>query len=105
MTRSREKNEKGAASIACLLGLTKYGNRSGTQGVFVDVFVNGGYNGLYCMIDKSDRKQLGLRVEELAVTLLSPTASAAGWTTMPGSSPPPAHGQGSGSGGTATPSR
>lgn len=40
---------------------TKYGNRNGTQGVFVEVFVNGGYNGLYCMTDKIDRKLLGLK--------------------------------------------
>lgn len=37
---------------------TKYGNRNGTKGEFVEVFVNGIYNGLYCMSDKIDRKLL-----------------------------------------------
>lgn len=40
---------------------TKYGNRNGTKGVFVEVFINGIYNGLYCMTDKIDRKLLGLK--------------------------------------------
>ena len=40
---------------------TKYENRNGTKGVFVEVFINGNYNGLYCMTDKIDRKLLGLK--------------------------------------------
>lgn len=40
---------------------TKYGSRNGTKGVFVELFVNGGYNGLYCFTDKIDRKLLGLK--------------------------------------------
>ena len=40
---------------------TKYENRNGTEGVFVEVFVNGEYNGMYCMTDKIDRKLLGLK--------------------------------------------
>lgn len=40
---------------------TKYENRNGTQGVFVELFINGEYNGLYCMTDKIDRKLLGLK--------------------------------------------
>ncbi len=40
---------------------TKYDNRNGTKGVFVEVFVNGDYHGLYCMTDKIDRKLLGLK--------------------------------------------
>lgn len=40
---------------------TKYGNRNGTKGVFVEVFINGEYNGLYCMTDKIDRKLLNLK--------------------------------------------
>ena len=40
---------------------TDYGNRNGTVGVFVEVFINGIYNGLYCMSDKIDRKLLGLK--------------------------------------------
>lgn len=40
---------------------TKYGNRNGTEGRFVEVFVNGNYNGVYCLTDKIDRKLLNLR--------------------------------------------
>lgn len=40
---------------------TDYGNRNGTQGVFVELFINGAYHGLYCMSDKVDRKLLGLK--------------------------------------------
>ena len=40
---------------------TKFENRNGTKGEFVEVFVNGNYNGLYCMTDKIDRKLLGLK--------------------------------------------
>lgn len=40
---------------------TKYENRNGTKGVFVEVFINGNYNGIYCLTDKIDRKLLGLK--------------------------------------------
>ena len=40
---------------------TAYGNRNGTAGEFVEVFINGSYHGLYCMSDKIDRKLLGLK--------------------------------------------
>ena len=40
---------------------TKYESRNGTKGVFVELFINGQYNGLYCMTDKVDRKLLGLK--------------------------------------------
>ena len=40
---------------------TKYGNRNGTKGLFVELFINGDYHGLYCMSDKIDRKLLGLK--------------------------------------------
>ena len=43
---------------------TKYDGRNGTLGVFVEVFINGDYNGLYCMTDKIDRKLLGLKKTE-----------------------------------------
>ena len=45
---------------------TKYGNRNGTEGVFVEVFLNGAYHGLYCMSDKVDRKLLALRKSKVA---------------------------------------
>lgn len=41
------------------MGGTPYGNRNGTEGQFVEVFINGTYHGLYCMTDKIDRKLLG----------------------------------------------
>ena len=40
---------------------TNLDNRNGTLGQFVEVFINGEYNGLYCMTDKIDRKLLGLK--------------------------------------------
>lgn len=35
--------------------------RTGTRGRFVEVFLNGSYNGIYCMTEKTDRKQLKLK--------------------------------------------
>lgn len=35
--------------------------RTGTRGGFVEVFVNGKYEGLYCLTEKMDRKQLKLK--------------------------------------------
>ena len=43
---------------------TKYGNRNGIKGHFVELFVNGDYQGLYCLSDKVDRKLLGLKKVE-----------------------------------------
>ena len=40
---------------------TDYEKRNGTKGVFVEVFINGTYHGLYCMTDKIDRKLLNLK--------------------------------------------
>ena len=40
---------------------TKYDDRNGTKGLFVEVFVNGSYQGMYCLSDKIDRKLLGLK--------------------------------------------
>ena len=40
---------------------TDYGGRNGTEGVFVEVFINKDYHGLYCLTDKVDRKLLGLK--------------------------------------------
>ena len=40
---------------------TKSGNRNGTEGVFVELFLNSQYHGLYCFTDKIDRKLLGLK--------------------------------------------
>ena len=39
---------------------TNFNNRNGTDGEFVEVFLNGKYNGVYCLSDKIDRKLLGL---------------------------------------------
>lgn len=40
---------------------TKYGNRNGTLGEFVEVYINGSYFGLYCLTDKINRKLLNLK--------------------------------------------
>lgn len=40
---------------------TDYEGRNGTEGQFVEVFVNGDYHGLYCLTDKIERKLLGLK--------------------------------------------
>lgn len=40
---------------------TNNGNRNGTKGYFVEVYLNGEYHGLYCMTDKINRKLLGLK--------------------------------------------
>lgn len=39
---------------------TDYDNRNGTTGVFVELFLNGSYYGLYCLSDDINRKLLGL---------------------------------------------
>ena len=40
---------------------TDFNGRNGTEGVFVEVFINKEYNGLYCLSDKVDRKLLDLK--------------------------------------------
>ena len=40
---------------------TKYGNRNGTKGYYVEVYLNGVYHGLYCLSDKINRKLLDLK--------------------------------------------
>lgn len=40
---------------------TNFENRNGTCGRFVELFINGEYEGLYCLSDKVDRKLLGLK--------------------------------------------
>ena len=40
---------------------TKHGNRNGTVGMMVEVFINGNYNGIYCLSDKINRQLLNLR--------------------------------------------
>jgi len=40
---------------------TDFGGRNGTEGVFVEVFINKEYQGLYCFTDKVDRKLLDLK--------------------------------------------
>lgn len=43
---------------------TKYDQRSGTVGLFVEVFINGEYYGLYCLTDRINRELLGLKKTE-----------------------------------------
>ena len=40
---------------------TDYGQRSGTVGQFVELYLNGEYKGIYCMSDEINRKLLGLK--------------------------------------------
>lgn len=40
---------------------TDYAQRNGTDGLFVELFINGKYHGLYCFTDKIDRKLLNLK--------------------------------------------
>ena len=40
---------------------TSYGNRNGTVGTMVEVFINGDYVGIYCLTDKVNRQLLNLR--------------------------------------------
>ena len=40
---------------------TKFYNRNGIKGRYVEVCLNGNYHGLYCLSDKIDRKLLGLK--------------------------------------------
>ena len=40
---------------------TDYGQRNGTEGAFVELFINGTYHGLYCLSDKVNRKLLGIK--------------------------------------------
>lgn len=40
---------------------TDFGNRNGTVGRFVDVYLNGQYKGIYCLTDKINRKLLDLK--------------------------------------------
>ncbi len=40
---------------------TDYGQRSGTVGEFVELYLNGEYKGIYCMSDEINRKLLGLK--------------------------------------------
>ena len=40
---------------------TKNDGRNGTSGVFVELFINSKYHGLYCFSDKVNRKLLGLK--------------------------------------------
>ena len=40
---------------------TDFDNRNGTEGEFVELYLNSEYHGLYCLSDKIDRKLLGLK--------------------------------------------
>lgn len=40
---------------------TDFGRRSGTKGLFVEVYINKEYNGIYCLSDRINRKLLDLK--------------------------------------------
>lgn len=50
---------------------TNFKNRNGTEGVFVEVFINGEYHGLYCMTDKINRKLLGLKKTKVGGVIMA----------------------------------
>ncbi len=59
--------------------------RNGTRGGFVEVFLNDAYNGLYCMTEKIDRKQLNLKklkynIDSTVVTQRGGMYKASDWT-------------------------
>lgn len=43
---------------------TDYERRNGTKGLFVELFINGKYHGLYCFSDKVNRKLLKIKKAE-----------------------------------------
>lgn len=51
---------------------TKYDNRNGTVGCFVEVFINGDYQGLYCLMDKINRKLLGIKKADVINNIVDP---------------------------------
>lgn len=59
--------------------------RNGTRGAFVEVFLNDSYNGLYCMTEKVDRKQLNVKklkynVDSTVVTQRGGMYKGSSWT-------------------------
>ena len=50
---------------------------NGTRGHFVEVFINDSYNGLYCMTEKIDRKQLNLKKLKYSTDLSTVTQRGA----------------------------
>jgi len=59
--------------------------RNGTRGGFVEVFLNDSYNGLYCMTEKIDRKQLNLKklkynIDSTVVTQRGGMYKGSDWT-------------------------
>ena len=50
---------------------------NGTRGNFVEVFINDSYNGLYCMTEKVDRKQLNLKKLKYSTDLSTVTQRGA----------------------------
>lgn len=55
---------------------------NGTRGLFVEVFLNGQYNGLYCLTERIDRKQLKLKKYKEACRGVS--YKAATWNNLMG---------------------
>lgn len=46
---------------------TEFEGRNGTKGVFVEMILNGEYNGIYCFTDRIDRKLLDLKKYKMSV--------------------------------------
>ena len=62
---------------------TDNGNRNGTMGYFVELFINGEYHGLYCFTDKINRKLLGVKKakenDDNSVTIRGVIYKCASW--------------------------
>ena len=67
---------------------TNYGNRNGTVGTMVEVFINGEYHGLYCLSDKVNRQLLNLRKAKVeddgSVTVKGLLYKGIAWSALTG---------------------
>ena len=67
---------------------TNYGNRNGTVGTMVEVFINGDYHGIYCLSDKINRQLLNLRKAKVeddgSVTVKGLLYKGVAWSALTG---------------------
>ena len=67
---------------------TNFGNRNGTVGTMVEVFINGDYHGIYCLSDKINRQLLNLRKAKVeddgSVTVKGLLYKGVAWSALTG---------------------
>lgn len=67
---------------------TSFGNRNGTVGSMVEVFINGQYQGIYCLSDKINRQLLNLRKARVdddgSVTIKGLLYKGVAWSALTG---------------------